>query len=831
MSRIPQLRKLPLVVAGLFFASSAFSAPLQSEVRDAQGKLLQNTLVWLLSKDGALLATVKTDANGIAHFNEVASGHYIVEIKGSNFAAIRKEIDIAGTAPTTVKLVMDKPPAAVTAAAPAAAPKPKAKVAVANAPAIQDTPVTENAPAASEVAKIEITGARMKSERMELSAKVGTTVYSIDTRMIEALGQGSDTPFNEVLLHMPGVDQDSKASGSLHVRDDHGNVQYRIDGVQLPESITGFGQSIDTRFIQQVDFVTGALPAQYGLRTAGIVDIQTKESDVAPGGHIGILAGNHNYYEPSAEFFGSEGKFSYYLSGSYLSNSLGIENPQPTGNALHDKTTQNKTFGSLAYFIDNDTRLGLLFGTYNGHFQIPDNPSQPVGFTLPGFSDAIAGTSSIPSSQINENQSEVNRFFVLSFQKSLGDLRYQASFFHQYSDLHYTPDTNADLIFLGTASDVLRSNTANGVQFDLSYKLGDNHTLRAGAAYTRQVTESDNTVTVFPADSSGAQSGTTPFNIIDNSGKTGTLESLYLQDEWHISAPLTLNYGLRYDHVDTYIKEQQLSPRLNLSYKLSDSTALHAGYSRYFTPPPQELASQSSIDLYKNTTNAPTVLTSDPVRAERTNYFDVGMSQKVDSHLTVTADAYYKKITNLIDEGQFGQALILSPFNYQMGYAKGLELSGIYTEKQWGAYLNVTREKAQGRNIVSGQSLFAHEELDKIAAQYIFLDHDQALSISSGVHYKFGDSQISSDVIYGSGLRRTPANGVPNSTELPGYTSVNASLTHTWKNTSVGTVEARVALINIFDKAYLLRDGTGVGVGAPQYGAPRTVYVGLSTSF
>ncbi|MFI4941524.1 MAG: TonB-dependent receptor, partial [Burkholderiales bacterium] len=587
-------------------------------------------------------------------------------------------------------------------------------------PATQSTPANDGANA-PQVATVEITAAHLRSERIELSPKIGTTVYTIDTHMIDALGQGEDTPFNEVLLRLPGVDQDSKASGSLHVRDDHGNVQYRIDGIQLPESITGFGQSIDTRFIQKMDFVTGALPAQYGLRTAGIVDIQTKEGDTAPGGHVGILVGSHNYVEPSAEFFGSQGNFNYYLSGSYLSNSLGIENPLPTSNALHDDTTQEKSFGSLSYFIDNNTRLGLLFGTYHGKFQIPDNPSQAPQFSLGGLSDATTGYSAIPSSQINENQSEVNRFFVLSFQKSLGDLNYQASFFHQYSDLHYTPDPAADLIYLGTASDTMRSNTANGLQLDAGYKLTPNHTVRSGLTYTRQVTESDNTVSVFPVDNAtGLQTSTNPFNIVDNSGKTGTLESIYLQDEWHISKPLTLNYGIRYDHVDAFINEQQWSPRLNLAYTLSDSTGLHAGYSRYFTPPPQELAAQSSINLYANTTNAPSVAVSDPVKAERTNYFDLGISQKVDSHLTVTADAYYKKVTNLIDEGQFGQALILSPFNYQMGYAKGLELSGIYTAKQWGAFLNITHEKAQGEHIISGQSLFGPDELAYIASHYIY---------------------------------------------------------------------------------------------------------------
>ena len=571
---------------------------------------------------------------------------------------------------------------------------------------------------------VEVTSAHLRSARIELSPKVGTTIYSIDSHMVDMLGQGDNTPFNEVLLRLPGVSQDSKGSGALHVRDDHANVQYRINGVQLPESISGFGQSIDTRLIDKTDFMTGALPAQFGLRTAGIVDIETKEGGMTPGGRIGILVGSHNHIEPSAEFFGSVGKFNYYLSGSYLGNSLGVENPQNTRNALHDQTRQNKSFGNLSYFLDDNTRLGAMFGTYNGRFQIPNNPDQAPGFTLAGRSDAQAGTSTLPSSQLDENQREVNRFLVLSLQKSLGDLNYQVSAFHQYSQLHFTPDPIGDLIYNGVASDSRRSNSASGAQFDVSYKLHQDHTVRAGLAYTRQKTSSDNTVGVFPADANG-QSDTTPITIVDNSGKTGTLASFYLQDEWHISKPLTLNYGVRFDKVSAFTEEQQWSPRLNLAYQVAPGTAVHAGYSRYFTPPPQELAAQGSIDLYANTTNAPAIATSDNVKAERTHYYDVGISHQLNSRLTLTADVYYKKITNLLDEGQFGQALILTPFNYAEGYAKGLELSAIYSEKNWGMFLNASTQKAQGRNINSGQSLFGADEIAYIKNNYVFLDHDQ----------------------------------------------------------------------------------------------------------
>jgi hypothetical protein len=268
-----------------------------------------------------------------------------------------------------------------------------------------------------------------------------------------------------------------------------------------------------------------------------------------------------------------------------------------------------------------------------------------------------------------------------------------------------------------------------------------------------------------------------------------------------------------------------------LAYKLSDATGLHAGYSCYFTPPPQELAAQSSIVKYTNTTNQPEIGVSDNVKVERTHYFDIGISHQASSTLTLTADAYYKRITNLLDEGQFGQALILSPFNYEKGYAKGVELSAVYSEKHWGGYLNFTVQKAQGQNIVSGQALFGADELAYIANQYIYLDHDQTYTLSGGVHYHFGDSQVNADMLYGSGLRLTPDGGAPNSGTLPAYTTVNVGFTHEWKDTPLGKLEGRLAMINILDKSYLLRDGSGVGVGAPQFGLRRTLYAGLSASF
>ena len=138
-----------------------------------------------------------------------------------------------------------------------------------------------------------------------------------------ALPEGENTPFNQVLLQAPGVANDS--FGQLHVRGDHANLQYRIDGIILPEGITGFGQVLDTRFASNVDLLTGALPAQYGQREAGVIEITTK-TFFETGGSVEMYGGSHNTMQPSFEFGGSEGKLNYFATGSFLANDLGIEN-------------------------------------------------------------------------------------------------------------------------------------------------------------------------------------------------------------------------------------------------------------------------------------------------------------------------------------------------------------------------------------------------------------------------------------------------------------------------------------------------------------------------
>ncbi|HUO43787.1 MAG TPA: hypothetical protein VMT94_02600 [Burkholderiales bacterium] len=82
-------------------------------------------------------------------------------------------------------------------------------------------------------------------------------------------------------------------------------------------------------------------------------------------------------------------------------------------------------------------------------------------------------------------------------------------------------------------------------------------------------------------------------------------------------------------------------------------------------------------------------------------------------------------------------------------------------------------------------------------------------------------------ILAGSGLRA----GFANTDQLPSYTTVNLGATRDFEISSLGKMTARLALINAFDKIYEIRDGSGIGVGAPQFGERRALYAGLSKPF
>ena len=662
---------------------------------------------------------------------------------------------------------------------------------------------------------------QLNEARDQIVPYLGATKYTIGQQQIQTQSQGANAPFNEVILRAPGVAQDS--CGQLHARGEHANLQFRIDDVLIPEGITGFGQEIDTHWVKSVDLITGALPAQFGFRTSGIIDIHTKEGIALNGADLSYYGGSHETIFPSFQVGGAQGRLNYYAAGSYNQNDLGIENTTSGYHAIHDWTEQSKGFANLSYVIDDSSRISLLLsGTYSD-FQIPANPGQTPMFALAG-----ASPKNFDSKFLSENQHEQNDFAILAYQKSFENVSFQLAAFTRYSSTLFTPDDEGDLIFTGLAGRIGRSIFSNGVQFDASWAINDSNVLRGGFLVTVETARVETNNQVFPVDAAGNQTSDVPLTIISNQRKTGAYYGFYLQDEWKVFEPLTINFGARFDIVDEFAHANQLSPRVNIVLQATKSTTLHAGYARYFTPPPLELVQSQTINQFVGTSNQPAVLQNTAVKPERANYFDAGMTEQFTRSFSMGIDGYYKTSRNLIDEGQFGSALIFTPFNYAKGNQYGVEVTANYTQGGFNAYANFAFERATGEQIVSSQFLFSPDDLAFIRNHWVFLDHDQRYTVSAGPSYTYKDTTVYADLLYGSGLR----SGFANTDELPGYYPVNLGFTHDFHlPEKYGRLRVRFDVTNVFDQSYQLRNGTGIGVFAPQFGPRRGFFGGISWIF
>ena len=183
--------------------------------------------------------------------------------------------------------------------------------------------------------------------------------YSVSRKDIEALPRGNNVDLHDVLATIPSAI--SSSLKQVHIRQEHANLQFRIDGVPIPDTVTSqFTDLLSPRAWERADIMLGGMEAQYGNRTAAVIDI-TSKSGTKPGfGSIGVFGGSNETVLPSFEYGGTAGdKLRYYVMNNYKTTNRAIDPPTLGQSIFHGHGESNQTFLRGDYQIDNRNNLTL----------------------------------------------------------------------------------------------------------------------------------------------------------------------------------------------------------------------------------------------------------------------------------------------------------------------------------------------------------------------------------------------------------------------------------------------------------------------------------------
>jgi outer membrane receptor protein involved in Fe transport len=682
------------------------------------------------------------------------------------------------------------------------------------------------------VTELVVTARRLDAARANVDPALGATTYSVTAETVESRPGNEAISVAKVLLQFPGVQADG--SGQLRVRQAQGDLQYRINNVIIPEGASDLGESLSARIAQKITVVTGALPAQYGFQTGGVVSVTTKSGAYLDGGQLEGYGGGRGEGEAAFELGAATGATNLFLSGSFHRNPVGLAPPDGSAGPDHDRSDQADGFAYLDHVLDSQTRIGLILGLSDDRFQIPNARGLTAStYRAPDATFepplAVEGLPDARSEMLDDHRREANRFAVASLIRTDDKLTVQLAAFVRYSIVSRRADGVADILFKGLAYSSDERTQSPGAQAEAVYELADAHTLRFGLQFAAERQTSDARYQALPTDAAGRQTAETPLTFAEHS--TGTLRktSAFVQDEWRLGGDVTLNLGARLDATHGVRSEAAFSPRTSLVWQAPSGATFHVGYARYFLPAPLDGRGELTAEGLAGTTGAPPTQNGDPLRSEHDDYVDVGLQQSFE-HLTLGTDAYARRARNFIAEGEFGPANLPATYNYGRAQIRGVELAATYDAGPLTGWANLALARGVGRAITPNQFFFTAAQLATLAARDVPLREDQRLTGSGGITYRKGRLTTSGSLLFGSGLPRTPPGEEVNASHLPAYVQADVSLGYRLDGWG-GPLEARVDLINAFDARYRLRDGTGLGDGQAAWSPPRGLFVGLEQTF
>lgn len=768
-------------------AAAGVTGAIQGTVRDGQGAAVGGALVAVDGGGVSVSATTRSD--GAYGVYELPFGAYQVRVAAPGFAPGLRSVDVSSGAvvPLDVSLA----------------------------------PVSASAQADVEAAPVTVMAARLRLDR---SSSVSS--QTINRVQIAKLPGGDVQPLPKVLTETnPGFVQGS--FGQVFARGNHANLQYDIDGIQLPDSVSGtFGDAFSVMDIDRMEVITGGLPAEYGNRLSGVVNILTKSGGLAPGGALDLNYGSFNTFAPELSYGGSTdaGHLRYFLSGSYSRTDRGLDSPEPASesdqgrggtDAVHDQSSGNHQFAKLDWDLDGSNTLLLTLFNAQSSLQIPNFPATFLptdAFFNPDFTDAYGnGGSGWAPAGTNDTQSQGNDYAELMWKHygPDGSLLQLAPYWKSSSVVfHGDPANDLAPAYLIPDTDVNNPVNASsfsedrmvnnlGLQGDYSVHPNGANALKAG--FQLQGAEAHGPIQVLSLSTGQTVTQTSTDDGADHDYQ----ESAYVQDAITLLPSVVLNVGLRYDAIqflfpDATSLDGLLQPRLGLAYSPTPATKFHLYYGKLFQPAPAEDLRDTFAALGQGT------LAPYDIKAEKDDYYEAGAAQQWGEQL-LSLVTYYKDAVNLLDDTQLLNTAIAEPYNYAQGYVYGTELSfsGRFLER-FTDFFNYTYEVAQGSGASGG--LFALPPGTVVPTDWQYLDHCQINTANAGLTWSLGGLSLGATALYGSGLRTGPNNSV----SLPPHFGMDGTVSYAVKG-SHWLEDMKVALdvTNIFDNVYPLTVDNG----------------------
>ncbi len=589
-------------------------------------------------------------------------------------------------------------------------------------------------------------------------------------------------------------------TGEVHIRGQHGEFTYMIDGIPIPLGVFGgLNEVVDPKVIKNITFYTGGFPAEFGGQSAAIIDVQNK---VPPGGFklsLSSYAGSYltsnnqnlgnsvgtfkalNSNGQSISFSNHKGAFGYFISGARDETDRRID--QPVAKLFNDHGFDYFAYGKFDYLLSASDYLTANLNYSQTQTQIPFDPAEAINF---------------------DTQNSFNSFQTLSYYHTFSDETDHSSdlFAGLYvregglkfgtSPLDQTVQYIGNDTTTGYTIDQNRTFTTYGTRVKYSDELS--HHFEYAAGFNLSITNGKEDFQFMN------QKGNGPLNSTNFNGSDF---SVFLQSNIHPFEWTRLEAGIRYDqHIAPVIQMQkQFSPRLKLSFFPDDFNTLYLSYDRLFIP--TNIEGLSSIAVAVGDSASSTL-------PEKDNLYEAGIIHNFFNGFTAKLDYFHKDSSPGLDDETLGSSTIRVNVNINKVKVSGIEMSLNYGDPSnpFSGYVNASLIHAYGIGPVSGGFLPPDP-----SAQPFDLDHDQRLSVVCGLNYQPGSWFVNLVGIYGSGL----ANGNGSYTFKTGLFDFNqgAHTTPAWiLNLSGGysinlgsghKLEPSIYVTNLLDHAHLLK--------------------------